>query len=266
MTESDDKEEGVMTKVAALLKESQANEKQLYAKLKTEADNVAGGKPPTMSEEERDELVNEINYESEKRQNYYDLVKTARGAQYAAESMASKAAEQQILTMRYLEANLDASKAALNAIAEDRQKKMKMVEINTYFGKQFGGYAAVGRAVAIVCVLLLVLVYLRKRFEKFAPALTVLETAVKWLGGLFILYNLLDLMLRRNDNYDEFIFPMAPVTAEQVATANSIGENIIDISGIDIPGLCAGSYCCGPGTSWSDSSGCVIDVNLTADS
>jgi len=264
MTEAGVEEDGVMTKVAALLKASQDNEKQLYARLKTEADNLAGGKPPTMSEEERDELVNEINYESEKRQNYYELVKTARGAQSAAENMATKAAAQQILTMQYLESNLDASKAALNAVAEDRQKKMRMVEINTYFGKQFGGYAAVGRAVAIVCVVLLVVVYLRKRFEKVAPALGMVETAVKWLGGLYILYNLLDLVLRRNDNYDEYIFPMAPVTAEQVETANSIGENIIDISGIDIPGLCAGSYCCGPGTSWSDSSGCVIDVNLTA--
>jgi len=254
-------QEAILTKVAQLLKESQTNEKRLYTELKVELDSVSNGKPPRLSLEERDELVSEINYESEKRQNYYELVKSARGAQLAAETMAAKAAHQQILTMRLIEKYLDKSKAALNALAEDRQKKMKMVEINTYYGKQFGGYAALGRGVVAVCALLLISAYLKKRFDKLSMVFWVVDMAVKWLGGIYILYLLYDLVSRRNDNYDEFIFPMAPRTDAELVNANSLSGPGIDISGIDIPGLCAGSYCCGPGTTWSDSSGCVLDPN-----
>ena len=256
-------QEGSMAKIATLLKESQAEEKKLYTELKVEADNVATGKPPTMSEEQRDELVSAINYESEKRRNYYELVKTSRAAQVEAESMAAKAARQQILTLQYLESNLDSSKKALNALVEDRQKKMKMVEINTYFGKQFEGYALLLRGVALVAASLLILYNLKRRFEKFALPIQVLESAVMYGGGIYVLYLLYDTMIRRNDNYDEYTFPLAPTTeAEFISVNNTLGP-IIDVSGIDVPSLCAGSYCCGPGTTWSDASGCVFDPTYT---
>jgi hypothetical protein len=256
----DSKEDGPMTKIASLLKESQDYENELYAVLKEDADNVASGNPPRLSDQDRDEIVDQINYEAEKRQNYYELVTTTRQAQRTAESLAEKASKQQIETYKFIEKNLDASKAAINAITEDRHKKMKLTEINTYFGKKYQGYGRLARGVVIVAALYLIPYFMRHKF-KLDVAAAPLELAIKVFGGIYIVWLVYDIVSRRNDDFDEFVFPMAPTTTTEMINANASSGSIIDISGIDIPQLCAGSYCCGPGTTWSDASGCVFDAN-----
>jgi hypothetical protein len=247
-----------LMKIAEMLKLSQEIEKSKYNILKKEADNVAAGRAPTLSEAAKNQLIEAINVEADRRRYFYDIIKTSRLAQSAAETMASKAAKEQILTMQFLETNLDSAKKALNALSEDKHQKMKMVEINTYFGKQYQGYGELLRGLVLVFGLLLVFMFLRQKFSQFGMVFQILETLTKWIGGFYLLYLLYDVLTRRNDDYDEYIFPVAPTTDDQMKNANSASGAIIDISGIDIPQLCAGSFCCGPGTTWSDSSGCVF--------
>jgi len=262
MTEQEEEDiDGPMTKIAMLLKESQQYERELYAVLKEDADNVAAGNPPKLSDTDRDEIVEQINDEGEKRRQLYELVTTTRAAQRAAESMAERAAKQQIETFKFIEKNLDASKTAINAIMEERQKKMKLVEINTYFGKTYQGYGKLARGVVIVAVFFLIPYFLRKKYNSNTVA-GPLEMLIKILGGLYILFLIFDIASRRNDNYDQYIFPMAPTNKMDLINANNAANSkIIDISGIDIPELCAGSFCCGPGTKWADGSGCVFDAS-----
>ena len=257
---------GPMTKIASLLKESQEYEKQLYAVLKEDADNVASGNPPKLSDKDRDEIVEEINLEGEKRRSYYELVTTTRKAQRTAESLAEKASQQQIETYKFIEKNLDALKSAINAITEERHKKMKLIEINTYFGKKYQGYGRLARGVVVVAALCMIPYFMRKN-ATLGVAAAPLELAIKVFGGIWVLYLVYDIVSRRNDDFDEYVFPLAPTTDAEMKNANAQSSGFIDISGIDIPQLCAGSFCCGPGTTWADGSGCVFDANspVTAD-
>lgn len=257
--------EGSMAKVAWLLKESQEYERGLSAALKKELDSVAAGKKPTLTSQDIDDIVDEINNEAEKRKSYYELIQTARAAQMSGELVAEKAAQQQIQTYKYLEANLDAVKLALNAANDDRQKKMKMIEINTFYEKQYKGYGKVARGVAVIAGLLVVLFFLRRHYG-YEGIISPIETVVKWAGGVYMVWTLYDVASRRNDDYDEYIFPLAPRSAEDLAQANQALEKpVFDVSGIDIPGLCMGSYCCGPGTSWNDNKGCIQNTNVVTD-
>ena len=259
----EDDREGAMAKVAWLLKDSLEYEQGLAAALKTELDNVRAGKKPTLSVQDRNDIVEEINNESEKRESYYTLITTNRSAQEENESVALATAQQQIETYKYLEANLDAVKIALNAAAEDRQKKMKMVEINTYYGKQYKGYGRIARVIAVVAGLLVILYFLRSNVAGYDSIISPLETIVQWVGGMYFVWTVYDAVSRRNDNYDEYVFPMAPRKDTDLENANrAMKSPILDISGIDIPGLCAGSYCCGPGTKWNDNKGCVANTNV----
>jgi hypothetical protein len=56
--------DGALAKVAWLLKESQEYEQGLAAALKTELDNVRTGKKPTLSIQDRNDIVDEINNEA----------------------------------------------------------------------------------------------------------------------------------------------------------------------------------------------------------
>jgi hypothetical protein len=263
--EDTEETEGAMAKVAWLLKESQEYEEGLAKALKDEIDNVAAGKKAKLSAQDIDDIIEEINNEAEKRKSYYELIATARAAQSSNESVAEKVAKQQIEMYKYLEANLDAVKMALNAAANDRQKKMKMVQINTYYEKQYNGYSKVAICVASIAGALILLYFLRTTYG-YDAIISPLETVVKWVGGIWLVWLLYDVAVRRNDNYDEFIWPMAPKTDKDLPAANAaMKAPLIDISGINIPGLCAGSYCCGPGTTWNDNKGCVVNTNVVSD-
>jgi len=82
------------------------------------------------------------------------------------------------------------------------------------------------------------------------------------IAAFFVGKRLINMVLRRNDNYDEFNWPSAPTTDAALATANTQNNSIIDISGVDVPYLCAASSCCNEGTIWTDASGCVVDTAL----
>ena len=251
-----------LSKIAGWLKDSQEYEQGLTSALQAEMDNVAAGKEPTLTELERSDMIAEINNEAAKRNTYFEIVRRARAQQAVAETVADKAAEDKIETLQFLEANLNSVKAALNSVAADQTNKMKMVEINNYFSSNYKGYASVVRAVAIVAGLLLLLLFLRKRFG-FDVIIRPAETVVQWVGGLLIVWLLYEVTSRRTDNYDEYVFPWAPTVDTDLAKANAaMKAPLIDISGIDIPGLCAGSYCCGPGTTWNDNKGCVFNGNV----
>ena len=254
--------DGSLADIAQLLRESQKYEEGLMAELKAEADNVAAGRAPTLSDQNKDDITDVINEEAEKRKGYYELIRVASAALAANESVADAAARQQIETSKYLEANLGAVKAALNAAKEDHHKKMKMVEINTYYGKKYQGYGRVLRGITFFAGILFVL-YLVKSIYGFDKFIEPSMTMVQWVGGIYMIWTLYDVVSRRNDNYDQYIWPMAPRTDTDLNAANAaLQKPVFDISGIDIPGLCAGSYCCGPGTTWTQKKGCVPNTNV----
>ena len=248
-----------MLNILNLIKESQAYEKVLVAQLEKEMDNIAAGKAATMTEQERKDLIAKIKGEQEKRESYYALITSFRTQQAAAEAVADRAAEEQLKMTQYLESNLSVVRAALFVAEEDQRAKKKHTEINTFYGKQYEGYGRVARAVAIVASLLIVIYFLQRKFG-YDAILGPVDTIVKIIGGIYILWTLYDTNMRRNDNYDEYEWPFAPGLDADLKKANAqMKAKVFDVSGIgiDIPSLCLGNYCCGPGTKWNDEKGCV---------
>jgi hypothetical protein len=239
-----------MESILSLLQQSQTAERELYSTLRADKG--------TLTAEEREAIVADINKESDKRRQYYETLESNSKLRAEYKSGVLDASARQVSTLKLLEDQLDAAKGVLNSMMHQKHNKMKMIEINTYFGKQYQGYAGV----AIVLCVVLLLQAVPFAVEKYLGAPEVadwLSTILWWTGGLYLLYRVIDVLMRRSDNYDEYVWWMAPTTSAEMETANASSGQIIDVSGIDIPELCLGSYCCGPGTSWSDASGCVID-------
>jgi len=239
-----------MTSLLDQLEESQKAERELYATLRSDKG--------TMTAAQREAVVADINKESEKRRQYYaELESNAKmRSSYQTEVVGATASQEE--TLKLLEDQLDSAKAVLNSMMDEKQDKMKMIEINTYFGKKYAGYANLMIAVCVVLLLQLVPFAVEKYLN--APEIAAgISKAIWWVGGLTLAYMWVDVTWRRNDNYDEYRWWLAPTTVADMNDINASGGDIIDVSGVDIPELCMGSYCCGPGTTWDDASGCLID-------
>jgi hypothetical protein len=235
-----------LVSVTALVDQSQKRELEL-------TNSLLG----TLTAAERDRINAEIQAEQAKRVDLLDVMKQATDLQTSYSAQVDGAAAQQAATNKVLDEQIAHAKAALTAMDDDKNNKQKMVQINTFFGKQ---YAAYTHLAIIICVFLVALLIpnLVENLLHTPQIAALLRILIRWSGGLYIAYLVIDLIMRRNDNFDEYTWPVAPRTAVAMKTANETKGRFIDISGIDIPELCLGSYCCGPGTDWVDGSGCTI--------
>lgn len=245
-----------MESILALLQQSQVRERDLYASLRADT----GGKLTTA---ERQSIVDDINAESENRRRYYDVIQNAHTMMSDYTSSVASASKTQLSTLQMLEDQLDAAKGVLNSMSDVKLNQMKMIEINTFFGKQYEAYSGMALVIIVFMLALLIPVAVTKYLD--APEVAeIMSKVIWWVGGIYIFYRFVDMVLRRSDNYDEYTWPMAPRTDDELADANASGS-IIDISGIEIPDICLGSYCCGPGTTWADSSGCLVTGTVPED-
>jgi len=231
----------------------QETEKQLYNALTQNAQNVALGKQ-SFSEMEIKNITDQINSLSAARVNLYNTVSKIYESQSITEQGAQKSMEQQTKTLQLLEQELNKAKKNLSTLKNEKLNQLKMIEITTYYSKQYDAQQRLMKMIVIVISCLLISLLLKKTPLAFIS--TPLTIFICVVGGFFIAGRILNIILRRNDNYDEFIWPMAPTTDKELSGANANKKT--GITGTGIP-MCVGTYCCQEGTVWDGKTGCIVD-------
>jgi hypothetical protein len=127
----------------------------------------------------------------------------------------------------------------------------KIIEINTYYSKQYEAYKELFILVTIVSVCIVFSLMLSYTpLEFLSRSLTI---AICIIGGTLVVYKIIYMMLTTDTNYDEYNWLIAPSTDNGLPS-----DSIIDISGLGVGGICVGPLCCGEGTEWNSKKGCVL--------
>lgn len=243
------------------IRQLQGTEEQLYRALTQNAENVALGKPNTFSDTEIQDITNQINSLSAARVNLYNSLSETYKSEASNENNAQQALHQQTQTLHLLEEQLNKSKKKMAAMQDEKTNQLKMIEITTYYSKQYDAHRRLMKMIAIVGVCILISISLEMIYAPLGVVTKPLVILICLVGGFLILKRIVYMYLRRTDNYDEFIWPMAPTNDTQLLNANNSGS-LIDISGVEVPFVCAASSCCNVGTVWTDSSGCIVDTSI----
>ena len=239
----------------------QKTEEQLYKTLTQNAENVALGKPNTFSDTEIQDITTQINSLSAARVNLYNTLSETYKSEATNESNAQQALDQQTQTLQLLEKELNKSKKKMATMHDEKTNQLKMIEITTYYSKQYDAHRRLMKMIAIIGGCILIATMLETIYEPLGALSRPLILLVVVVGGILVAKRIINMTLRSSDNYDEYIWPMAPTSDSQLLTANTTKSSFFDISGIDVPFVCAASSCCSAGTIWTDASGCIIDTN-----
>jgi hypothetical protein len=245
-----------LSELVDLLRQSQKMEENLYSILIKNAENVAQGRTNQLTQAEKDEIVAQINQFSAYRTSLYQLIWTNYRSQIISENAASDTSAIQLKTLELLEKEMNKSKKNMTKLKDEHLNAMKMVEINTYYSKQYLQYQKFMKTIVVIVLLLIVSTLIRNRLSETVG--NGLFAAVVSVGFLVMLYQIIDIYRRSMTNYDTYTWPLAPTSA---ATLESSNDSVVDVSGAlvtSMPDVCAGAYCCGTGTVWSDTSGCVL--------
>jgi hypothetical protein len=224
------------------INELQKTEKQLYAALTKNAEQVALGRSNVFTEEDIQQITNQINSLSAARVNLYNTLSDLYKAQITSESTMKASIDQQTETLQLLETELNRSKKKMTAIKDEKLNHLKMIEITTYYSKKYDAQKSIMQLIAGFGICLFISMY----FQLGALTTIIVLVGIVWIG-----YRLLNMAMRDNENYDEFDFFNTPAT-------NGV-HHPIGLSGKGIGKICIGSVCCNKGTIWDETLGCVID-------
>jgi hypothetical protein len=215
----------------------QTQEKTLYASL----DDV------TLRSEQKQQIINKINEISQMRINLYASLKDTYSFYQKNVDASKNTLGQSTQAVDILENELNQSKIRLNLLEEQKYNKLRLVEINTYYGKRYNAHSGLMKTIIIICIPIIILTILANK-EILPPKLyAVLMGIILIFGIMSIGTQLIDIGSRDNMNWDEYYWYF---NKDKAPTDTTIGDvtNPWETNSLSL--TCIGSACCYDGSSY----------------
>jgi hypothetical protein len=209
-----------------------------------------------MPASDRTEIVRQINDLARARG---DLYKNMNDFSSQLETVASErrnALVQNNVAVNVIRDQIQNSSSTLDGLQQEKSNKMRLVEINNYYGKKYEFQTDIMKIIILTCVPVLVISILLKK--GFIPNLiaTGLIIIIIAAGVIAVARKIIDLNRRNSFNFDQYDHPFNPY-AVQINKSES--TNLADLNKFAIPNSCIGSSCCTEGTTvWDSTTGKCI--------
>lgn len=235
------RQQGIINNIARI----QTIEKQLLGKL-----NGA------MEAEQRSEIVAQINDLAKARGDLYNNMNDFSSQLETVASERRNALVQNSVAVNVIRDQIENSSNTLDGLQQEKSNKMRLVEINNYYGKKYEFQTDIMKIIILTCVPVLVIsILLKKGFipNLIATGLIILIVAA---GVIAVARKVIDLNRRNNFNFDQYDYPFNPYAVKVTKTETT---NLADINKMAIPNSCIGPSCCTESTTvWDSTTGKCI--------
>ena len=155
----------------------------------------------------------------------------------------------QILALEIINAETVNSDRQLGLLTSEKRDKSRLVEINTYYGKQYNSHKQIMKTIVLICIPIIILTILGNK-GLFPNTFAVLLISIIIIFGIFSLgYQIIDVSNRNNMNYDEYDWKFnknlapAPIPVNPAAASNDPWSANY--------GTCLGANCCTSADSYN---------------
>lgn len=227
----------------------QTQEKQLYDKLND----------VTLSSEQKRQIINTINQISEMRLNMYTNIKNMYSYYQQNISESRSTLGQEIAAIDVLDNELNQSRRRMNLLEDEKYNKLRLVEINTYYGKQYNAHTKLMKIIILTCIPIIILSILANK--GFLPLnIYIFLTGIIIIIGLVIIgLEIIDISNRDNMNWDEYswYFDTNKAPSSDGSSSNTT-TNPWETPSI----VCVGSACCYDGSTYdNEQNRCIPSKN-----
>jgi hypothetical protein len=232
------------------IKDLQNLEKDLYIKLDISATTKG-------NDAEQTDLINRINKISQIRISLLQNINTMSTSLQSQVGNSKISLIDQLTLIGVIEQQLNQIKAQMNQSDNIKNNKLRMVEINTYYGKRYRSYTELMKFVIFSCILFLILALLKKKElipENIANGLL---SIVFIISLFFFLRKVNDIYWRDNMNFDQYnwfnvpdshgetVFEYDKEAIDGVNLADDLNNAVYEITQeASSLGRCIGAKCC----------------------
>ena len=233
----------------------QSIENALFTKLSTDT---------SLDPASRSEIVDQINKLAKARGDLYNNMNDFSSQIETVAGERRNALVQNSVAVSVIKDQIENSKQTLTGLEEDKSNKMRLVEINSYYGKKYEFQTEIMKIIILTCVPVLVIsILLKKGFipNMIATGLIIIVIAV----GLIVTgHKVIDLNKRNKFNFDQYDHPFNPYAVQVSKTENT---NLSDISKMSFATSCLGPSCCTDGqTKWDEGTKKCIGISASSSS
>ena len=214
----------------------QKQEKQLYDSL----DNV------NLNPAQKREIINRINQISQTRINMYSGLKDMYSFYQRDVAASGTTLVQQMEAVDILENELNEAKIRLNLLEDEKNNTLRLVQINTYYGKRYNAHSKIMKIIVIMCIPLIILAVLANK-GLLPPNLYGFTSGIIIVIGLVVIgLQIIDISNRSNMNWDEYNWYFDKEKAETTTSETTSSSNPWG----SVSFTCIGSACCYEGSTY----------------
>ena len=147
MTDNSDNLQGRNDQIIAQIKTLQTTEMKLYDSLESRS----------LTTDQQKQIIERIDQLSQMRRDLYASLKDMYSYYQEDVSDSRNTMNQQMVSVDVIENELNDSKRRLNLLEAQKNNKIRLVEINTFYGKQYDAHKQIMQIVVIVCIPVLIL-------------------------------------------------------------------------------------------------------------
>lgn len=219
----------------------------------------------TLTPQQQQQIVEKMNQLSNMRINLYQTLSGVNGFYQSALSSSLGTLKEQTMAVGIVEEELNKAKKRLQLLEEERNNKIRLVEINNYYGDK---YAEHSQLMKIIIFTLIPVVILTALFKKGIIPQTIyyaILVIISVIGGYFFWMRFFSIITRDNMNYQEYNWYFTPTETPNTTSSSTSSDPWLSVK-VPVVGTCVGDYCCASGTTYDTTTNqCVVSSSTATE-
>lgn len=197
---------------------------------------------PGLSSQQQQKIIQKIQMLTDIRSGLYATLSGMQSFYQSALSSSTGTLKEQTAAISIVENELNRAKQRLNYLEMEKNNKIRLVEINQYYGDKYAEHTSLMKIVIFTLIPVIILTILFNKGILPSRIYYILFIIVGIIGAINFWKTYASIITRDNMNYNEYSFAFNPNTAPK-----SSGENTDDpwATGLNL-GTCVGEACCQP--------------------
>jgi hypothetical protein len=218
----------------------QSMEQQLFNSLETN---------PNLTTSQKEKIVEKMNQLSNMRINLYQTLSGVNNYYQNALTSSQGTLTEQSAAITIVENELNSAKKRLQFLEAEKNNKIRLVEINDYYGDKYAEHGDLMKVVIFTLVPIIILAILNNKGILPNTIYFILLAIIAAIGAYFFWTRFGSIITRDNMNYQEYDWYF---DANSAPTSNTSDETDPWASS-KVMGTCVGDACCSDGQTYDES-------------
>ena len=209
----------------------------------------------SLTTKQQEEIIQKINDISKMRINLYQTLNGINDFFKTALSNSKGTLTEQTNAIDIVERELNAAKNRLQLLEEEKNNKIRLIQINNYYGQKYAEHSDLMKVVIMMLVPILILAILFNKGIIPSSVYYILLVIISIIGTIYLVNRFLSIISRDSMNYEAYDWSFDPNTAPKATTIDTTDP----WASLSLGLTCIGDACCSPGLLYdSELNQCTI--------